>query len=101
MISVRNRLRDRLPDPPHDEAIERLISSTDPKLLKVLALSGGWPTQAVGGEDVEVDMFFPADSATPKDTERPATPEGVGWKAAAILIAAVLATALILYLWLT
>ena len=60
MIDARNRLAGRCPsDLPDERAIRRLVESADPQLLKVLIASEPWPTRAVGGEEVDIDLFFP------------------------------------------
>ncbi|WP_369214633.1 FHA domain-containing protein [Streptomyces flavofungini] len=81
--SIRDRLAPRIAGMPDDATLLEHLESLRGQTLYTLVRSGAWDTQIVGGEEVDIDIFYPAerlDSAredAPRPAERPAPSEGV------------------------
>ncbi len=59
----RARLAGRLVDLPSDGFFRQHLSSLAPEALRVLVASDAWPVVHAGGEEVDVDLLFPAQDA--------------------------------------
>ncbi|MEU3483828.1 FHA domain-containing protein [Streptomyces sp. NPDC033754] len=67
--SIRDRLTSRLPGMPDDSTLRNHLESLDASTLRTLWESGAWDTLTVGGEEVDIDIFYqqaspPAAAAT-------------------------------------
>ncbi|MEV6992841.1 FHA domain-containing protein [Streptomyces sp. NPDC093228] len=63
MRTLRERLAPRLPGMPDDEAILERLQTMEPATLRMLVLSGAWDTLTMGGEEVDIDIFYGQDSS--------------------------------------
>ncbi|MEU2335450.1 FHA domain-containing protein [Streptomyces sp. NPDC013172] len=63
MRAIRDRLAPRLADMPDDEAILERLGTLQPVTLRMLVLSGAWDTLTMGGEEVDIDIFYGQDSS--------------------------------------
>ncbi|MFJ3303773.1 FHA domain-containing protein [Streptomyces sp. NPDC086549] len=63
MRAIRERLASRLPGMPDDEAILERLGTLQPATLRMLVLSGAWDTLTMGGEEVDIDIFYGQDSS--------------------------------------
>ncbi|MEU8714048.1 FHA domain-containing protein [Streptomyces sp. NPDC048663] len=63
MQAIRARLALRLEGMPDDEAILERLRTLQPATLRMLALSGAWDTLTMGGEEVDIDIFYGEDSS--------------------------------------
>ncbi|WP_406430923.1 FHA domain-containing protein [Streptomyces sp. NBC_00631] len=63
MQAIRARLEPRLPGMPDDEAILDRLRTLQPATLRMLVLSGAWDTLTMGGEEVDIDIFYGQDSS--------------------------------------
>ncbi|MEW2464951.1 FHA domain-containing protein [Streptomyces sp. NPDC046994] len=63
MRTLRERLAPRLPGMPDDEAILERLQTLEPATLRMLVLSGAWDTLTMGGEEVDIDIFYGQDSS--------------------------------------
>jgi hypothetical protein len=70
LIQVRGRLTGRIPDLPDDETLRTHLRTLRPETLRTLLDSGAWDTVIVGGEEVDIDIFYRPDPAAP--TAQPA-----------------------------
>ncbi|WP_329115497.1 FHA domain-containing protein [Streptomyces sp. NBC_01465] len=57
--SIRDRLAPRLPGLPDDERLQAHLETLRSETLYTLRRSGPWDTQIVGGEEVDIDIFYP------------------------------------------
>ncbi|MGW7514405.1 FHA domain-containing protein [Streptomyces sp. NPDC054796] len=57
--AIRARLAPRLPGTPDDATLLKHLSALDGRTLHTLVRSGAWDTQTVGGEEVDIDIFYP------------------------------------------
>jgi hypothetical protein len=62
MAAIRDRLAPRLAGMPDDEAILERLQTLEPRTLRMLVLSGAWDTLTMGGEEVDIDIFYGQDS---------------------------------------
>ncbi|MFE2889547.1 FHA domain-containing protein [Streptomyces graminifolii] len=62
MGAIRDRLAHRLPGMPDDEAILERLRTLESRTLRMLVLSGAWDTLTMGGEEVDIDIFYGQDS---------------------------------------
>ncbi|MEU2237254.1 FHA domain-containing protein [Streptomyces vietnamensis] len=70
---IRDRLAPRLPGMPDDATLRNHLETLDPSTLRTLWESGAWDTLMVGGEEVDIDIFYrPAVPATAAPTRTPA-----------------------------
>ncbi|MGV6808551.1 MAG: FHA domain-containing protein [bacterium] len=58
LVSIRERLKARLQGLPTDEELLKHLGQLDASTLKTLVVSNVWNTQKVGGEEVDIDLFF-------------------------------------------
>ncbi|WP_314614998.1 FHA domain-containing protein [Streptomyces stackebrandtii] len=56
--SIRDRLTSRLPGMPDDSTLRNHLESLDASTLRTLWESGAWDTLTVGGEEVDIDIFY-------------------------------------------
>ncbi|MGW4906124.1 FHA domain-containing protein [Streptomyces sp. NPDC004270] len=63
MQAIRARLSLRLEGMPDDEAILERLRTLQPATLRMLVLSGAWDTLTMGGEEVDIDIFYGEDSS--------------------------------------
>ncbi|MEX0171114.1 FHA domain-containing protein [Streptomyces sp. LMG1-1-1.1] len=70
--SIRDRLASRLPGMPDDATLRSHLESLDSPTLRTLWESGAWDTLIVGGEEVDIDIFYRQDS--PPTTAAARTP---------------------------
>lgn len=69
---IRDRLAPRVPGMPDDATLRNHLETLDSSTLRTLWESGAWDTLMVGGEEVDIDIFYqPAASAT---TDAPRAP---------------------------
>ncbi|WP_354643013.1 FHA domain-containing protein [Kitasatospora camelliae] len=55
---IRNRLSARLPGLPDDRTLEEHLRTLRGETLRTLVASGPWDTLVVGGEEVDIDLFY-------------------------------------------
>ncbi|MEV6329180.1 FHA domain-containing protein [Streptomyces sp. NPDC051909] len=71
--SIRDRLSSRLPGMPDDATLRNHLETLDSSTLRTLWESGAWDTLIVGGEEVDIDIFYQQDSSpTTAATRTPA-----------------------------
>ncbi|MFI8828792.1 FHA domain-containing protein [Streptomyces sp. NPDC053431] len=71
--AIRDRLASRVPGMPDDSTLRNHIESLDSATLRTLLESGAWDTLIVGGEEVDIDIFYQQDPrATAAPTRAPA-----------------------------
>ncbi len=70
--SIRDRLASRLPGMPDDSTLRNHLESLNSSTLRTLWESGAWDTLIVGGEEVDIDIFYQQDPS-PTATKTPAT----------------------------
>lgn len=61
MGGIRSRLAPRLAGLPDDATLRHHLSGLDGETLRSLARSGPWDTLTVGGEEVDIDIFYRED----------------------------------------
>jgi hypothetical protein len=59
---IRDRLSGRVPGMPDDDLIERHLKKIKDETIHTLLASGPWETLSVGGEEVDIDIFYGTDS---------------------------------------
>lgn len=64
---IRDRLAPRVPGMPDDQALRDHLETLRPDTLRTLLDSGPWDTLIVGGEEVDIDIFYRQDSSTAPD----------------------------------
>ncbi|MFE5486042.1 FHA domain-containing protein [Streptomyces sp. NPDC056527] len=70
---IRDRLSSRVPGMPDDSTLRDHLETLDSGTLRTLLESGAWDTLIVGGEEVDIDIFYRQDSsATPAPEKAPA-----------------------------
>ncbi|WP_199546728.1 FHA domain-containing protein [Streptomyces sp. N35] len=62
---IRGRLAPRIDGMPDDETLRSHIELLRSETLHTLRRSGPWDTQIVGGEEVDIDIFYPAVNPQP------------------------------------
>ncbi|WP_030379647.1 MULTISPECIES: FHA domain-containing protein [unclassified Streptomyces] len=76
--AIRERLAPRLPGMPGDEELRAHLAALTPGTLRTLRESGAWDTLIVGGEEVDIDLFYQSDApvyvARPTPPRDPRTP---------------------------
>jgi 2-polyprenyl-6-methoxyphenol hydroxylase-like FAD-dependent oxidoreductase len=76
--AIRERLAPRLPGMPGDEELRAHLAALTPETLRTLRESGAWDTLIVGGEEVDIDLFYQSDApvyvARPTPPQDPRTP---------------------------
>ncbi|MFI1290205.1 FHA domain-containing protein [Streptomyces sp. NPDC020792] len=55
---IRDRLSPRLPGMPDDAALRDHLRKLKPETVRTLLASGAWDTLTVGGEEVDIDIFY-------------------------------------------
>ncbi|MFE7582297.1 FHA domain-containing protein [Streptomyces gardneri] len=68
--SIRDRLAPRLPGMPDDPTLRNHLESLDSSTLRTLWESGPWDTLTVGGEEVDIDIFYQQGSPPTTDPTR-------------------------------
>ena len=58
---IRSRLAPRIPGLPDDEVLRDHLEQLRPETVRILAESGVWDTLTVGGEEVDIDIFYRTD----------------------------------------
>lgn len=62
---IRDRLAPRIPGMPDDATLREHLATLKPATLRTLRDSGAWDTLIVGGEEVDIDIFYrPVPSAS-------------------------------------
>ena len=56
--SIRERLAPRLPGLPDDATLRSHLETLRPETVRTLLTSGPWDTLVVGGEEVDIDLFY-------------------------------------------
>ncbi|MFJ7065719.1 FHA domain-containing protein [Streptomyces sp. NPDC101115] len=70
---IRDRLAPRVPGMPDDATLRNHLETLASSTLRTLLESGAWDTLIVGGEEVDIDIFYRQDSpATTDPTRAPA-----------------------------
>ncbi|WP_405466074.1 FHA domain-containing protein [Streptomyces griseoaurantiacus] len=72
IAAIRERLAPRMPGLPGDEELRAHLSALAPSTLRTLRESGAWDTLIVGGEEVDIDLFYQSDA--PVYVPRPSGP---------------------------
>ncbi|MFF3563775.1 FHA domain-containing protein [Streptomyces sp. NPDC002574] len=71
--AIRDRLAPRIPGMPDDETLRAHLETLRSETLRTLIDSGPWDTVIVGGEEVDIDIFYRDEqSATPAKPAAPA-----------------------------
>lgn len=71
---IRDRLAPRIPGMPDDTTLRDHLEALKPETVRTLLESGAWDTLIVGGEEVDIDIFYRQDSpAAPDSKNAPAT----------------------------
>ncbi|MEU9860171.1 FHA domain-containing protein [Streptomyces sp. NPDC047971] len=71
---IRDRLSSRLPGMPDDPTLRDHLETLDSTTLRTLLESGAWDTLIVGGEEVDIDIFYRQDApAASAPDKAPAT----------------------------
>lgn len=63
--AIRDRLAPRIPGLPDDATLLKHLDTLNSQTLYTLVHSGAWDTQIVGGEEVDIDIFYPAERLDP------------------------------------
>jgi hypothetical protein len=67
LTQVRDRLTGRLAGLPDDQTLREHLRTLRPETLRTLRDSGAWDTMIVGGEEVDIDIFYrPEPQLTPE-----------------------------------
>ncbi|WP_369142962.1 FHA domain-containing protein [Streptomyces sp. R44] len=69
---IRDRLAPRVPGMPDDATLRDHLETLDSSTLRTLWESGAWDTLMVGGEEVDIDIFYRPAAATAAPTRTPA-----------------------------
>ncbi|MEU4093630.1 FHA domain-containing protein [Streptomyces sp. NPDC026673] len=56
--AIRERLAPRIPGMPDDDALRERLDALEDETLRTLRDSGVWDTVTVGGEEVDIDIFY-------------------------------------------
>jgi 2-polyprenyl-6-methoxyphenol hydroxylase-like FAD-dependent oxidoreductase len=64
---IRDRLSPRIPGLPDDDTLRVHLMTLRGETLRTLVVSGAWDTLIVGGEEVDVDMFYRPDPKVAPD----------------------------------
>lgn len=67
--SVRSRLAPRIPGMPDDATLKDHLRKLKGETVRTLLRSGAWDTLIVGGEEVDIDIFYQQDSPVPSAPE--------------------------------
>lgn len=59
---IRDRLAERISGMPDDETLRAHLETLRPETLRTLLDSGAWDTLIMGGEEVDIDIFYRQDS---------------------------------------
>ncbi|MGN9783841.1 FHA domain-containing protein [Nonomuraea sp. ZG12] len=63
--SVRSRLAPRIPGMPDDATLRDHLGRLSGETVRTLVRSGAWDTLIVGGEEVDIDIFYQQDAPIP------------------------------------
>ena len=58
---IRGRLASRIPDLPDDTTLREHLRQLQAATLRTLLAGGQWDTANVGGEEVDIDIFYRPD----------------------------------------
>jgi len=72
--AIRDRLAPRLPGLPDDATLRAHLSTLRAETLRTLVASGEWDTLIVGGEEVDIDIFYRPEAESPAVPAAPAAP---------------------------
>ncbi|MEV0618860.1 FHA domain-containing protein [Nonomuraea sp. NPDC050404] len=78
---IRDRLAPRIPGMPDDATLRGHLRGLKAETLRTLLISGAWDTLIMGGEEVDIDIFYrqdPPDVLVSKNPSTPAAPAGEG-----------------------
>jgi hypothetical protein len=71
--AIRDRLAPRMAGLPDDETLRRHLETLRTETLRTLVASGEWDTLIVGGEEVDIDIFYrPEEQADARPARVPA-----------------------------
>ncbi|WP_137991720.1 FHA domain-containing protein [Streptomyces vilmorinianum] len=68
--SIRDRLASRVPGMPDDSTLRDHLETLNSSTLRTLWESGAWDTLIVGGEEVDIDIFYQQDSPATTATRK-------------------------------
>ncbi|WP_436889508.1 FHA domain-containing protein [Nocardiopsis dassonvillei] len=63
--SIRSRLENRIEGLPDDEVLRGHLAGLTDETLRSLVAGGAWDTLTVGGEEVDIDIFYREEAAQP------------------------------------
>jgi hypothetical protein len=69
--SVRSRLAPRIPGMPDDATLKDHLNKLNGETVRTLVRSGAWDTLIVGGEEVDIDIFYQQNAPIPSVPEDP------------------------------
>lgn len=72
---IRDRLAPRIPGLPDDATLAGHLRKLNSETLRTLLMSGAWDTLIMGGEEVDVDIFYRQDSPDVLVSKTPAAEE--------------------------
>jgi hypothetical protein len=58
---IRDRLASRIPGLPDDATLRAHLRCLSPEALRAFLASGAWDTLVMGGEEVDIDIFYRQD----------------------------------------
>ncbi|GAA3724316.1 FHA domain-containing protein [Salinactinospora qingdaonensis] len=70
LARIRDRLAARIPDMPDDAALKDHLDTLGDETLRTLVASGPWDTLTMGGEEVDVDIFYREQTPTASAANR-------------------------------
>ncbi|MDX3852066.1 FHA domain-containing protein [Streptomyces sp. AK02-01A] len=73
---IRDRLSSRISGMPDDTALRDHLRTLKSETLRTLRVSGAWDTLVVGGEEVDIDIFYRQDSPVPASAEKSLSRDG-------------------------
>jgi hypothetical protein len=88
---IRERLAPRIPGMPDDATLRRHLRGLKAETLRALLVSGAWDTLIMGGEEVDIDLFYRQDppdvlvSAAPRGPAAQAGEPGEGQQATKVI----------------
>ncbi|MFJ4847157.1 MULTISPECIES: FHA domain-containing protein [unclassified Streptomyces] len=71
--AIRDRLAPRIPGMPDDETLRAHLGTLRSETLRTLLDSGPWDTLIVGGEEVDIDIFYRDEQSSASATPAPPT----------------------------
>lgn len=88
MRQIRDRLAPRIPRIPDDATLRGHLSGLKAETPRTLLISGAWDTLIMGGEEVDIDIFYcqdPPDVLVSKAKRPPAADPGEGPQAIEVI----------------